>query len=169
MLLRLGFVTNSSSTTHIMMWKGDKGKLRELLEAHASHFNLTYEGYGQDEPYRATSDEVASAILSCLDKTTDAKEYAAGQRADAERNQKYVEEENARRPHGGDWFQGYVRAAEDRARRADEFDHVLQVGFGDNHGDFEGGDLGMTMDYEGRFIRIVDADGGFYYTTEQNR
>ena len=33
--VKLGFVTNSSSTNHIIMWNGDKSDLRGILEAHS--------------------------------------------------------------------------------------------------------------------------------------
>lgn len=164
MKIRLGFVTNSSSTTHIMMWKGDKDKLRDLLEAHRKRFDLSYVDC-MDEKRQVTSDQVAEAILSKLDTTETAKDYAAGKRAQAERNQEYIQED----PEHNQWLQGYSKGFEDLARRADMFDWVLQVGFGDNDGDFEGTDLGYVMDYEGRRIRIVDAERGFYYSTEQNR
>jgi len=170
-MVRLGFVTNSSSTTHIMMWKGDKEALRELLEAHAKHFDLHYTGWGdEDGQLSVTADEVTTAILSCLEsKVQSASEFAADCREQAERNREYVENENKERAGSGKWMEPYVKKDEDMARRADEYDHVLKVDFGDNHGDFQGGALGMTMDYEGRSIRIVDAERGFYYTTEQNR
>jgi len=42
---------------------------------------------------------------------------------------------------------------------------VLQIGFGDNHGDVCGGDVGTVMDYEGRHIRINKDD--FVVITEK--
>jgi hypothetical protein len=38
MTLRLGFVTNSSSTNHIIAWNGNRDDLAQLLYKHIKHF-----------------------------------------------------------------------------------------------------------------------------------
>lgn len=163
MKLRLGFVTNSSSTTHIMMWKGDKGRLKELLDAHQRHFDLRYVDW-EDQSHSVTPDEVAGAILSMMEKAQKASAYVRAKRQKSRMFRKMMEKSG-----GNKFLDEDIRKTDDKARRAKEFDWVLEVGFGDNHGDFSGKDLGVVMDYEGRRIHIVDADRGFYYTTEQDR
>ena len=44
---------------------------------------------------------------------------------------------------------------------------VVEIEFGDNHGNIEGGKIGNLMDYEGRNIHIGKSD--FIVTTEQRR
>lgn len=44
---------------------------------------------------------------------------------------------------------------------------VFVIGFGDNHGEVYGGDVGYCMDYEGRGIHLYEKD--FVVLTEQNR
>ncbi|MFA6234136.1 MAG: hypothetical protein WC824_08120 [Bacteroidota bacterium] len=61
----------------------------------------------------------------------------------------------------------YLDHLRDMIRRAKGFDFVMKVDFGDNHGDYQGGNLGNCMDYEGRNIYLVDEN--LFYTTEQNR
>jgi len=46
-------------------------------------------------------------------------------------------------------------------------DSVLEIQFGDNHGNIMGNDIGYAMDYEGREIHIVKDN--FIVLTEQNR
>jgi len=161
MKLRLGFVTNSSSTTHIMMWKGDKDRLKELLEAHQNRFHLRYVDW-DDTMIEVTPEKVSEAILSKMSEAQKTSDYIQRQKQIIQLLQRVMEEHP-------DIYEAHVRDATDKIRRAGEFDWILEVGFGDNHGDFAGGDLGVVMDYEGRRIYIVDADRGFYYTTEQSR
>jgi len=157
-----------------MMWKGNKEDLLRLLQAHQDRFDLSY-GFGPDYTnkhvrYEVSHEEVFRAIEGALSEcATPAKVYAEERRLEAEDARKHEEEFVARwrdDPISRHYRDAGVRH-DDFARRADDFDWVAEIGFGDNHGMFCGGDLGNCMDYEGRDIRIVQDD--LYYDTEQNR
>jgi len=47
------------------------------------------------------------------------------------------------------------------------FNTAIMIGFGDNDGEISGGAVGITMDYEGRGIKMNEPD--FVIMTEQNR
>jgi len=156
MKIKLGFETNSSSTAHILMWRGPKTKerLRELLEAHSRHFDLTYED--SEQTRKINPREAIDAIVSHVNEAVPAKPYAAERMAIA----KHMEDED---DHSSAFYTEFAQSLKSIAREAKEFDHVLTVSFGDNEGDYAGTDLGFVMDYEGRDIRIRDKD--LFYTT----
>jgi hypothetical protein len=83
MKLRLGFVTNSSSTNHIIAWNGKKEDLRSILEAHKKQFptkdNLKKRKLKKDEwdtgRWEVTSDEIIDFICSCEDNIEELKDF----------------------------------------------------------------------------------------------
>lgn len=167
MKLRRDFVTNSSSTSHIMMWKGEKEDLKKYLEKYRCKFDLTYIGYDEtDKTLHVTSDEVVTAILLCLDHCRPVKEKIDELKAFIERESKYREEHPEYKKYT-DYGQEPATEALRLVIDLERFDLVLEVGFGDNHGTYSGKPLGFVMYYEGRYIEI-NTDK-FKYTTQQNR
>jgi len=166
--LRLGFVTNSSSTNHTIMWKGDKQNLKEILIKHKNIFPTSLDwGYAE---YSITSEEIIDAIMSMLHTAQEKSDIIKELEERLISAHAWVQKE-ANRSHGIIYGYAaeevaYVEKILDAAKNGD-FDWKLDVSFGDNHGDFEGGALGNIMDYEGRYIRLDEKD--VYYTTEQNR
>ena len=113
MKFRLGFVSNSSSTSHIIQWRGTKEDLRKMLLAHRDVFPTEW------YEYETTAAQIIDAIMSQV---------------------------------------GHVKL--------DGWNEVA-IYFGDHDGPFAGTDIGMVMDYEGRYIRLDGED--IHYRTEQAR
>ena len=74
MKLRLGFVTNSSSTNHTMIWKGKPETIKEIFKAHMEELKKQYgkiaEEYIEDEEDEEveTFEEVLDIIVNLIDK-----------------------------------------------------------------------------------------------------
>lgn len=171
MKLRLGYVTNSSSTNHIICWNGSDEDLKALLQKHREKFDLTFEAW-DDEVYKTDPDEVIETILGFLKEK---KQTKAQYVAEAERQVQYYEEwleREKKEKRAGTLGFDSIRYIEqslrtERERLTMDKENVVIIGFGDHEGDVEGGDMGHCMDYEGRDIYIKEKD--LYYTTEQNR
>jgi hypothetical protein len=150
-----------------MMWRGAKEDLIALLEVHRERFRLSVDWGGDSEGYQVTPDEVLGAIQSAMTwekKIQTKRQFVSHLKAQI----KEQEEWGASHPDYMDSFmRTYLDHLRDMIRRAKGFDFVMKVDFGDNHGDYQGGNLGNCMDYEGRNIYLVDEN--LFYTTEQNR
>jgi hypothetical protein len=91
---------------------------------------------------------------------------------DSIKSWKNVIKDQEKRGINDDW---YMQDLLDEASRKSDTEDAIKAGFtkaliinfGDNHGDVCGGDVGNTMDYEGRNIHINKPD--LIVTTEQNR
>lgn len=173
MLFRLGHVTNSSSTTHILMWKGDLDNLRELLEAHIECFRLTHE-IGWDETAREVTldpEEVINAIIRVIrdeHRVTPVKTWVA----QVEHELRRLERDQEADQNSVHWRDYWAQRTQVLQRRialvnAKGYTAMAAVDFGDNHGDVRGCDMGIVMDYAGRNIHIVTPK--LAHTTEQNR
>ena len=148
MKIRAGFVSNSSSTSHIIQWRGD---LRAVLEAHRNIFPTEFDAdyWGSDRPgYVTTVDEIIDAIVSRVGLHTadEHDQYCWGGGVEGECDDSTLPSQ--RGPNADGW-------------------NSLVVDFGDNDGDFSGSAIGMVMDYEGRMISVNDET--LRYHTEQNR
>jgi len=177
------FVTNSSSTSFTFIFKGtDKKHLFDLLLARKQLFDLHYESEWDDEGtvHECTVEDVIAALdkflsgrLSSLDfsgKVEYINDLLARRTADIRSWEEMYEDDVE------DWEQkwitdsiseikqiiGLIKGAKDRGLLS-----VVQMGFGDNHGEVWGDGLGVVMDYKGRGIFVNDDDLVIF--TEQNR
>jgi len=166
MKIRLGFITNSSSTNHIIMWKGDKYDLKRLLLEKISIFPTNFSGYAQN--YHVDKSEILDAILSMIERSLDKSSI---QKELAERleyaERWYKESIQDKRPWGTSWAEEEVKFTKELISLSEDKDWMLEISFGDNEGCFAGGDLGYVMDYAGRNIDVEEDE--LAYKTEQNR
>jgi len=184
MKIRKGFVTNSSSTNFIFGFKGDTiDDLVKAIQNHPDAFDLIYEG-GWKEPiyYKCNADDVTKAIVKVFSKEPEKYDFMKLQIrdpsevikeeeksfADNKEWEKEYEKDNPSYHFNDDYIEKmynkkilYLKEIAERGMS------VLEIEFGDNHGHIEGGDLGMAMDYEGRYIEIFSDD--LIVVTEQNR
>jgi hypothetical protein len=163
MKIRLGFITNSSSTNHIIMWKGDKYDLKKLLIERISIFPTNFSSY---KNYQIEKVNVLDAILSMIEAATDKEAMIKElqERLDwAERWYKNAKNYS----YSKDYAKEALIFAKKLVELSKNKDWMLEVSFGDSEGNFKGGDLGYVMDYEGRYINVEEDD--FAYKTEQNR
>jgi hypothetical protein len=166
MKVRLGFITNSSSTNHIMMWKGSQYDLKKFLMENLSVFPTESDGYNQK--YVVEKGEILDAILSMINNAMNKEAIKEELQNRLERAERWYEEEKERKDSWSvDWEKEELEFAKKLLNSAEDKDWMLEVSFGDNEGDFAGGNIGNIMDYEGRLININE--DGFSYTTEQNR
>ena len=177
MKIRKGFVTNSSSTNFIFGFKGDTvDDLVKAIQNHPDAFRLCYVG-GWKEPiyYKCNADDVTKAIVEVFNRET---KYDF-ERIEIKDPLKLIEEienrwkeEKEYEDEVGVSISDYIEKMYNKKilylkEIAERGMSVLEIEFGDNHGHIEGGDLGMAMDYEGRYIEIFSDD--LIVVTEQNR
>jgi len=172
MKVRCGFVSNSSSTSHIIMWKGKKEDLRGLLEKHARKFALKCRSCAAlGFTCNSTPEETIDLICSCLDGTYLDSPLCI---PTAERIEMFEAELK--------WLRKDMESADDIVMRslreyeakvlhcvsvAGRMDWSIIVAFGDNHGYLHGRGLPCLLDYAGRNIRISSPE--LEYMTDQDR
>lgn len=178
MKIRNGFVSNSSSTSFTFCFKGEGiGPLTDLiLTKYCEQFSRSY------DEWHCNAMDVVEAIefrskpdsdfhkVSCdsIDKVI----------ADEQANLEYANEdvENAKKDKKSCLSMDYeieikqtleakIQKLESTKKKG--LTTVLRIGFGDNHGEVQGGNLGYAMDYDGRYIDINEDD--LVVFTEQNR
>jgi len=167
--IRLGYVTNSSSTNHIIMWKGAKEDLRNLLELHSNIFPLSYE-YGLET---LEVEEIIEAICSLQDKIQPIENFIEICQDNLEYYEALKRDQTeilSEEKYGG-WLENAIaRYREDienyhkDIEKAQFQNWYIEVSFGDNHGDFCGGALGNIMDYGGQHIEVNEPI--FKYSTK---
>jgi len=192
MKIRHGFISNSSSTSFTFIFKGNGVEdLCAILPSYASNFRLRYEMWSmmdndEKEIYRCDVNDIINSLKSVVkDRPKEEDYYTVYARHIDEVLESIKEEiEQAKerqiefflredRPeylerqycHHLDELIDEEMNIEDAKNRG--LDCVIQIGFGDNHGDIQGGRIGIAMDYEGRYIRINQDD--LVVITEQNR
>jgi hypothetical protein len=66
--IRLGFVTNSSSTNHLVMWKGNPKDLLFILTAHRAHFDKVLAAHHEvNVEHEASSASLIQELLLQID------------------------------------------------------------------------------------------------------
>ena len=166
---RLGFVSNSSSTSFYFFTKGGGvDKVLECIQRHQEKFRLKTDFEFSPE-YSCTADDVCDAIRGLSKKLIGVTSLMGEAASDI---RQWEEDSKSSDSWTSDFAAEYLAEARERLLdlenlRSLGFTQALVVGFGDNHGDIEGGNVGNAMDYEGREIRIDDDD--FKLRTEQNR
>lgn len=170
MKMRFGFVSNSSSTSFTFCYEGEGIKpLTDLITGkYRNLFSRRYDEWSCD----------AYDIARELDRCFENKEIFPISVNKAIKNEKdnlaYVLEELMTEKDS--YFRQRcieqkfdlehkimkLKSAKDKG-----LDTVIVVGFGDNHGNVQGSNVGYAMDYDGRNIDIDTKD--LVVCTEQNR
>ncbi len=183
MKIKQDFVTNSSSTTFVFVYSGDKFDLYQRLLDRKEKFDITYTDY---DKVTHTIDvwSVIRAIDSII-RNDDADNWILptphpiddaikNKERDITDNEKYLKEKL--KEDRDEWDRKYFREMIERDKeelryleesKEKKLDKVFIVGFGDNHGEISGSGIGMAMDYAGRGIFVDDDDLRIY--TEKAR
>lgn len=173
MKIRQGFVSNSSSTSFYFITKNNKKEsVIQAIKKYGEYFRLIYDGYSG--PYSCTENDVIKAIEDLVpDKYDDSgKMFPLTKLVEDIQKDIDLEEQWSKEHPNKIHSDEYWMSCLDKKQNVEDlikagFTHYMCVGFGDNHGDVSGGQLGYTMDYEGRYIHIKKED--FVVFTEQNR
>ena len=178
MKIKQDFVTNSSSTGFIFLFKGDKRTdLFEKMVKYGDKFKLFNE-YGEGEDYINVWDLIKE-LDPILSSTREDPWYLPGplkikdllerHESELKQNKETLKEELDRESKevGGWKSSGYtiqyieeVKTKLDKIKEAIKYglDHYVEVSFGDNDGMISGGRIGCTMDYSGRSINLNQKD-----------
>lgn len=178
MRLKLGFVTNSSSTSFIFIFNGGKIDLYRTLVKYESHFNL-HNKYlaNEDKPADMNVWDVIRELDRVLKDSIQELWIKPGVKNIGEVIKDTLEKvafwEGRKKDHDLDnWENEFIFLYKHHLevlRRCKERGLIstLVIGFGDNNGEISGGLVGTTMDYFGRSIDLDRDD--FVILTEQNR
>jgi len=177
MKTRNGFVSNSSSTSFTFCFKGKgiKPLTDMILTKYRNQFKRSY------DEWHCNAMDVVEAIEHCfehggewhkvepvhINKVIEQEKFSLGQileeiKRDEEKKDDYWKQHNLEHKQE---LEAKIRKLENIKKKG--LTTVLIIGFGDNHGEVQGGDLGRAMDYDGRYIDINGAD--LVVFTEQNR
>ena len=184
MKTRNGFVSNSSSTSFTFIFKGKSIKdLGKTIFKYKDYFKLSYD-FGWDDNCdvrHCNAQDVVEAIEGAVERYKDDKwdrpevlsidKHIENLVEIIKSNDKEIEDKKKEnKPYGfygryNDQLKEHVKKL--RAAKKNGCTSVFVIGFGDNHGEVYGGDVGYCMDYEGRGIHLYEKD--FVVLTEQNR
>ena len=178
MKIKHDFVTNSSSTGFVFIFKGNKRTdlFRQMVK-YEDKFKL-YNEYGSGADYIEVWDIIREMdpILSSNKedpwylpgplKLSDLLERLEGE---LKENEKTLEEElkrEAKEPinwKSSEYTVEYIKENKEKLIRVkkaihNKLDHYIEVSFGDNDGMICGGRIGTTMDYSGRSINLNQKD-----------
>ena len=175
MKVKIDSVTNSNSTSFTFIFKGDHIQLYEALLKRPKLFKLSHvSGWGRNT-HLLTCDtrDVIDAIDRNLNdsliwnkqKTNNIDEKIAELKL-------VVDDSDGMDRELNHWEVHYIKEKSEQLKKLEKAKRlgltgVLKIGFGDNHGEVCGGNVGTTMDYEGREIEVNDKD--LIIFTEQNR
>jgi predicted methyltransferase MtxX (methanogen marker protein 4) len=178
MKIKTDFVTNSSSTSFIFAFKGNKRSyLFEKMVKYKEKFDL-YNEYGsgsdrinvwdiihaidpilrtnKEDPWYLPGPIKLETYLANLKEslTMYENEYASAIKAEQDGNVPLLSPNYALES---------VSEYKDKIKRIKKIikkgiDHYIEISFGDNDGMISGGRVGMTMDYSGRDIKIDEDD-----------
>jgi len=192
MKLRHGFVSNSSSTSFTFIFKGKSVEdLCAILPNYESHFRLRYEMWSfldndVREVHRCDVNDIIESLKSVVKERPDKDDYYTVyarhinevirdleeevENARERLSEQYAKEDRGKYiiDHYRSYLDGLIRQKMDIEEASDRgLDCIIEIGFGDNDGQIQGGRIGYAMDYEGRYIRINQDD--LMVFTEQNR
>ena len=176
MKIRNGFVSNSSSTSFTFCFKGkDLKSLTDLLlTKYRNQFKRSF------EEWHCNVLDVVEAMEGCFESDFHRKisvypidNYIREEKAAVDRYTKDIKEHTGnQQKYLLDIFTREKLRCENKLKRLKTIKKrglksVVVIGFGDNHGDIQGGNLGYAMDYDGRYIDINNND--LVVFTELNR
>jgi hypothetical protein len=179
MKIKQDFVTNSSSTSFIFLFKGDKRTdLFEKMVKYEDKFKLYNEYHGssgdyinvwdlikaldpilssnEQDPWYLPGPLVTTKLLETIEKELEDLKVTLESELEREK-----EESGSWKASG--YTKDYIRDTEKRLNKFKEaveygLDHYIEVSFGDNDGMISGGRIGCTMDYSGRSINLNHKD-----------
>ena len=172
MKIRNGFISNSSSTSFVICFKGDETALHTLLKKYAVYFDLIFP-YSEDmeADWKINVEDITTSIRECVQNYSEDDIYAVKIESvdDAIALQVKYREDTQRRhredPHiyqlEDVWEEKYKEEKLKSAKKRG-LTSTIKISFGDNHGSICGGRIGNTMDFEGRKIDINKEDFIFY-------
>jgi len=172
MKIKHDFVTNSSSTGFIFIFKGDqRANLFKQLVKYEKHFELSND-YGPGKPITDVWD-----LITCLDPIISSHRsepyYLPGPTKIQSLLEQYKTEllnlektYNEEKKEKSMWTKysldsiTQIKQKIEKIEKAIEngLDHCIEISFGDNDGIISGGMMGMTMDYSGRSIKLNEKD-----------
>jgi len=181
MKIRNGFVSNSSSSSFWFAFNGDTTE--DLCASIRNHKGLFDLSSGWDILRRCTADDVINAINSMSGNesindwedpgVSHGKIYSIDyfieiEEKAVEDEKKYLENIKEKYADGKDkwifeWTERGIKEHEDRIAKFNAWKergikNSTMISFGDNHGDFMGGNLGYCMDYERDRVEIESDD-----------
>ena len=178
MKIKQDFVTNSSSTGFIFIFKGNqRTDLFKQMVKYEDKFKLFNE-YGPGEDYIDVWD-IIKELDPLLSSTKQDPWYLPGPlklnsllkkiEVELKVNKKTLKEELKRESEEPiNWKSSkytieYIKENEEKLVKLKKalkngLDHYIEVSFGDNDGMIQGGRIGYTMDYEGRNINLNQKD-----------
>jgi len=185
MKVRQGFVSNSSSTSFVFIFKGESPEnLYDSIRNHYDYFDISFYDY-ENNCHKCNAEDVINSIKSVLVDEI-GEEYQCDNTSivsiddfvdNLERELNFLEKDIEEINEDRDSFMinTYMQEIFDyvgkisNIKKAKEkgFNSVLKIDFGDNHGHISGKGIGMAMDYEGRNIYIKKDD--LIVFTDQNR
>jgi hypothetical protein len=175
MKIRTGFISNSSSTSFTFCIKGNTIKdLFTLFRKYHKKFDLQY------DDYKINAETIIGSIKA-LEPTTNTRRRWGGYRLvpmaevldDSIKRMEsimgYIQDEKIGMM---DYYKEELEDSKEKISYVKKlinkgFNTAIMIGFGDNDGEISGGAVGITMDYEGRGIKMNEPD--FVIMTEQNR
>ena len=185
MKIRNGFISNSSSTSFTMCFKGDESNLYDKLSKYGVYFDLIYPyndleySSGHSLNWEVNVEDVIDSIKSVLEKgevnyqddalcherviILDIEDIIKKQKEDIQEIEKGLDEV---------YEMSFLIQEQDildkleTAKKRGLTSGII-IDFGDNHGVICGGRIGNTMDYAGRYTHIDKKD--FLVFTRQNR
>jgi len=175
---KLDFVTNSSSTGFIFIFKGNqRTNLFEKMVKYEDEFKL-YNEYGSGKPY-INAWEIIKTLDPILSSNKEDPYYLPGpiqlsnliKNVDEELevykktliDELKKEKEEAKSWKSSVYTKEYITELTEKVSKLKKaidngLDHYVEISFGDNDGLISGGRIGYTMDYEGRHIDINEDD-----------
>lgn len=178
MKIKQDFVTNSSSTSYIFIFKGDKRThLFEKMVKYGDQFKL-YNEYGPGDT-RLDVWEIIQCIDPILSSCIEDPWHLPGPTKLSTLLETYEEEldsnikslimeleRESKEPiqyKSSQYTKEYIKKGEEKISKIkkaieDGLDHYVEISFGDNDGMISGGRIGTTMDYQSSDVNIDQKD-----------